>query len=142
MVSLFLTLNIFHNFFYCFSCWLWTGHCLLGMEVQVVISLCRSVSFDQGQIIHWSKLKNSIRKCFPKLHVFSSEIFLRIWASKTKKLKKMLRKSQTSNETESQLLKTLFFPRAQRLKNWIYFSSFSYLKFFSVFIINASTIIL
>ena len=41
---------------------------------------------------------------------------------------------------ELQVLKTLIFPRALYwLKNWLYFI-FSYLKFFSVFIINARTI--
>ena len=26
-----LTLNVFHSFFYCFICWLWTGKCLLTL---------------------------------------------------------------------------------------------------------------
>ena len=30
LVSLLLTLNIFHTFFYYFYCWLWTGKCWLG----------------------------------------------------------------------------------------------------------------
>ena len=31
LVFLFLTLNIFHTFFYCFYCWLWTRKCQLGL---------------------------------------------------------------------------------------------------------------
>ena len=28
LVSLWLALNIFYNFFYCFCCWLWRSHCI------------------------------------------------------------------------------------------------------------------
>ena len=43
---------------------------------------------------------------------------------------------------ELQFLKTFIFPRALwMLQNWVNFSIFSYLKFFSVFIINSSTIL-
>ena len=39
-------------------------------------------------------------------------------------------------------LKTLIFLRAlYKLQNWVNFSSFSHLKFISVFIINATTIL-
>ena len=69
MVSLLLTLNIYHNFFYHFYCWLWTDHYLLGMIVQIAISLCWSMSLDQYHIIHWRELKKFIEKCFPKQHV-------------------------------------------------------------------------
>ena len=47
LISLLLTLYIFHNFFYCFYLWLWTlwtDNQLLGMTVQIVISLYWSVS--------------------------------------------------------------------------------------------------
>ena len=43
---------------------------------------------------------------------------------------------------ELQFLKTLIFLRAiYKLQNWVDFSTFSHLKFFSVFIINGSTIL-
>ena len=42
---------------------------------------------------------------------------------------------------ELQFLKTLIFPRVlKELQNWLNFRIFSCLKFFSVFIINGSTI--
>ena len=57
----------------------------------------------------------------------------------------MLRKCPTSWENlplqiyELQFLKKLIFPRAlSKLKNWINISIFSYLKLFSVSIINGS----
>ena len=31
LVSLLLTLNIFHTLFYCFYCWLWVGKCRLSL---------------------------------------------------------------------------------------------------------------
>ena len=44
--------------------------------------------------------------------------------------------------SELQFLKTLIFLTAiYKLQNWVNFSIFSYLKFFSVFIINGSTIL-
>ena len=33
LVSLLLTLNIFHIFFYCFYCWLWKSKCLLRLNI-------------------------------------------------------------------------------------------------------------
>ena len=83
LVSSLLTLNIFHIFFYCLYCWLWTGHYLLGMTVKFVIFLCRSVSFDQRHTIHWRKLKKLVGKCYPKLHGFfyKKNFYIRKWAS-------------------------------------------------------------
>ena len=71
-----------------FYCWLWTGHYLLEMTVQIVISLSWLVSFDQCHIINWRKLKKLIGKCFPKQNVEPQ---------KPQNLKKILRKSQASN---------------------------------------------
>ena len=34
LVSLVVTLKIFHTFFYCFHWWLWTGKCPLGYYPQ------------------------------------------------------------------------------------------------------------
>ena len=43
---------------------------------------------------------------------------------------------------ELQFLKTLIFARALlKLRNWVNFRIFSYLRFFSVFIVNGSTIL-
>ena len=50
-MSLLLTLNIFHTFFYRFNCWLWTSKCLLG-----------SVVFNWVVFIWRQLLKNSTYK--------------------------------------------------------------------------------
>ena len=58
-----------------------------------------------------------------------------------KTLKKMLRKSP-AEMPELQFLKTLIFPSAlSKLKNWVNFSFFCYLKFFSVSIMKEKTFI-
>ena len=87
-----LTLNIFHNFFYCFICWFWTGNYLLEITIQIVISYllisvsqrmakCRykSISFAGG---NWKKFEGNV---FPKLiirnniiHAFCAKIMLLI----------------------------------------------------------------
>ena len=35
LVSLFSTLNIFHNFVYCFYCWLWRPHCICLEQISI-----------------------------------------------------------------------------------------------------------
>ena len=58
---------------------------------------------------------------------------------------KTLRKCEENLQpqlSELQFLKALIFPRAlSQLQNWVNFSIFSYLKFFSVFIVNVSSIL-
>ena len=35
LVSLWLALNIFYNFFYCFCCWLWRSHCICLEQISI-----------------------------------------------------------------------------------------------------------
>ena len=42
MVSLLLTLNIFHTLSYCFYCWLWAGKCRLGYIWSPLIRLAQT----------------------------------------------------------------------------------------------------
>ena len=41
LVSLLVTLNIFHTLFCCFYCWFWTSKCRLGCPLLICTSSCR-----------------------------------------------------------------------------------------------------
>ena len=69
LVSLLVTLNIFHTFFQCFYCWLGTDKCLLGS----ILSCCNFFeaykNFDKAET--W--LKNSLRIAMhPKKYLMKS----------------------------------------------------------------------
>ena len=85
-MSLLLTLNIFHEFFYCFYCWFWTGNYLYGMKVRIVISLCWSVSHTAWLYCRYKPIpfigenwKKVIGKCFPKLIIWNKILQKIIW---------------------------------------------------------------
>ena len=44
LVSLLLTLNIFHILFQSFYCWLWTFSCLLGIKHVFILQFCENIS--------------------------------------------------------------------------------------------------
>ena len=50
-MSLLLTLNVFHTFFYCFYCWFWISKCLLGYMIQST-SLINQMVISQGDNSH------------------------------------------------------------------------------------------
>ena len=90
LVSLLLTLNIFHKFFYCFYCWFWTCNYLLGMKVRIVISLCWSVSHTARLYCRYKPIpfigenwKKVIEKCFPKLTIWNKILQKIIWLAET-----------------------------------------------------------
>ena len=49
IVSLLLSWNIFHNFFYCFYCWLWTGKCLMSSI------FCSKNSGEYNKALKWRR---------------------------------------------------------------------------------------
>ena len=76
LISLLLTLYIFHNFFYCFYYWLWTlwtDNQLLGMTVQIVISFIDQCLAQHGYTAvtnsyhSLEKSKKMIGKCISRL---------------------------------------------------------------------------
>ena len=52
LVSLLLTLSIFHTFFQCFYCWLWTCKYLIGTKIILLICFfnCFLFRMDNGYI--------------------------------------------------------------------------------------------
>ena len=47
LVSLLLTLNRFHTFFWCFYCWTWTSNCLLSMYLIVNRKLINHTNMER-----------------------------------------------------------------------------------------------
>ena len=77
-----LTFNIFHTFFYCFYCWVWTSKCELGMCDFVHISI-QSLYFTIGNKesdirlfsskVHFNETEDSFQNSSPN---FASNIKL------------------------------------------------------------------
>ena len=100
---------------------------------KALISICSKFDvnscFDYFYLFLWVCVHKTVLT-----HFFIRKIFIRQWASKTRKPWENLRKSPTS-DAELNFLKTLIFPRApQKLQNWVNFSFFPIYNYDDVYI--------
>ena len=86
LVSLLLTLNIFHNFFLLFLLLNLKRSLLAGNDssncyifMLIIVTHKMAIMSLQTHIIHWKKLKKLIAKCFPKLIIWNKILQKIVW---------------------------------------------------------------